>query len=421
MYKNRPYSLDFSDRTPDSFNNAFGQLPDLEYNQHNGSHYLQRNRSERKRLQGLQRTLTNASSNATPRSPRTFKEKFNVWLINEGPRQIFFGSWIFLHLLVLTFGFLNYSLSDNLEDARATFGITYRAFSFIKFLIWYLIPSLPPAIARSAALVLYVDVAFILLPVCRNFISFLRQTPLNDIIPFDKALNFHKATAWAIVAFTVVHVLAHMVNFYRFSIADPSATTARLQFILFLSLNFTTGPGITGWIMTTCLAVIVLFSRDKVRRAHFERFWYSHHLFIVLFINWQLHGMFCMIKPDRPPFCSFNSVGVFWVSYFFPYCLLFFLVLITTNSGIGLSVELSGSLNVSFAKFVPVTSLTSPKWSSIPRMSWNFRSRKKRLLPGPVNIYSFLVLKFLISNGIPSRWPGYLVDMIVVWCSCSSV
>ena len=193
-----------------------------------------------------------------------------------------------------------------------------------------MIPSRLPAIARTAALILYVDVAFILLPVCRNFISFLRQTPLNDIIPFDKALYFHKATAWAIVAFTVVHILSHMVNFYMFSMADTSATTALQRFLVFLSLNFTTGPGITGWIMTICLGVIVLFSRVKVRNEHFERFWYSHHLFIVLFINWQLHGMFCMIKPDRPPFCSPNTVGVFWVS-FFPFCLLFFLFVLNNE------------------------------------------------------------------------------------------
>jgi hypothetical protein len=23
--------------------------------------------------------------------------------------------------------------------------------------------------------------------------------------------------------------------------------------------------------------------------------------------------MFCMIKPDRPPYCSWNTIGVFWV------------------------------------------------------------------------------------------------------------
>jgi len=169
----------------------------------------------------------------------------------------------------------------------------------------------PTAIARTAALVLHVDVIFILLPVCRNFVSFLRRTPLNDIIPFDKNITFHKATAWSIVVGSAVHILAHMVNFYKLAIIAGNSTGTRVT--AFLLANFTTGPGITGWIMTVALAVMVWLAREKVRRANFERFWYSHHLFIVFFINWQLHGMFCMIKPDRPPFCSSNTIGVFWV------------------------------------------------------------------------------------------------------------
>lgn len=61
--------------------------------------------------------------------------------------------------------------SDNLVTARATFKITYP-------------------IARAAALVLHFDVAFILIPVCRNFISLLRRGPLNGVIPFEKSITF---------------------------------------------------------------------------------------------------------------------------------------------------------------------------------------------------------------------------------------
>jgi len=206
---------------------------------------------------------------------------------------MFFGVWIFLHLLVAALGFVHYQLKDNLNTARATFGVTY-------------------AIARTAAVVLHVDVIFILLPVCRNFVSLLRRTPLNSVVPFDDALTLHKATAWALVAGTIVHIAAHMVNFYRLAMADASATNTGQRVLAFLEINFTTGPGITGWIMTACLFVMVIFAIEKRRRAHFEWFWYSHHLFIVFFVNWQLHGMFCMIKPDRPPYCSYNTIGVFW-------------------------------------------------------------------------------------------------------------
>jgi hypothetical protein len=69
--------------------------------------------------------------------------------------------------------------------------------------------------------------------------------------------------------------------------------------------------------MTAALAVMVWFAVEKRRRqpkGGFEKFWYTHHLFIVFFLCWQLHGMFCMIQPDRGPLCSFNVIGVFWVS-----------------------------------------------------------------------------------------------------------
>jgi len=159
---------------------------------------------------------------------------------------------------------------------------------------------------------LHVDVIFILFPVCRNFISLLRRTPLNSFVPFDKNITFHKATAWSIVVGTVIHVVAHMVNFVKLALADTDAKNGGQKFAAFLEINFTTGPGATGWIMTAALFFIVFFALEKKRRANFERFWYSHHLFIIFFICWQLHGMFCMIKPDRPPFCSWKNIGVFW-------------------------------------------------------------------------------------------------------------
>jgi predicted ferric reductase len=165
-------------------------------------------------------------------------------------------------------------------------------------------------IARAAALVLHVDAALILLPVCRNFISICRRTSLGSVIPFDKNITLHKATGWSIVIWSFVHIAAHMVNFTELAIS--ASPTAGGRFVAFLEANFITGPGVTGWIMTASLGTMAWFAVEKRRRAHFERFWYSHHLFIVFFINWQLHGMFCMIQPDRPPYCSFNSIGVFW-------------------------------------------------------------------------------------------------------------
>ncbi|KAI0718662.1 NADPH oxidase [Fomitopsis betulina] len=288
----RASSLDFSD----------GKMPPL--SQHpdmanpfadNGLEpsHLQRNKSERRRLQPLQRTNTTSTVPATPYRPTGWMERFDVWMINEGGKRLFFVFFILLHVLVILFGAFYYGTSDDLVGDRKTFGVTYP-------------------IARGAALVLHVEVAFILLPICRNFISLLRRTPLNHYIPFDKNITFHKAVGWGICFFSFVHIAAHMVNFTELAFVDPLATTPGERFVVFLIANFTTGPGVTGWIMTAALVVMAWYAREKPRRANFERFWYSHHLFLVFFLNWQLHGMFCMIQPDRAPFCSWNTIGVFW-------------------------------------------------------------------------------------------------------------
>ncbi|KAJ1301338.1 hypothetical protein OPQ81_003738 [Rhizoctonia solani] len=283
---NRPDGLDFADRDPSS--EAHPDVPQSS---------LRRNKTERGRLQGLMRinSTTGIPTIGIRDTPSgvfaAWKAKWDHWMVNDGGRQLFFGVYILLHLLVFGLGFVHYDLKDNSVGARSLFGITFP-------------------IARTAALVLHVDAAFILLPVCRNFISMLRVSPLGDIIPFDKNITFHKATAWSIVLFTIVHILAHMVNFTRLGLTQTKQIGPLL--VLFLQANFATGPGLTGWIMTAALGIMVYFAIEKRRRAHFERFWYSHHLFIVFFINWQLHGMFCMIKPDRPPYCNYNTIGVFW-------------------------------------------------------------------------------------------------------------
>lgn len=259
---------------------------------------LQRNKTERHRLQGLMRTDTVVEKSPTAREKVTgLAARWQAWMVNEGGRRIFFGVFLLLHLLVAIMGTLHYGLKSNLSGARATFGSTF-------------------VIARSAALVLHVDVIFILLPICRNFISMLRRTPLNDVIPFDKNITFHKSVAWSIVFFTAVHVGAHMVNFAILAKVKAANDSPGELIKEFLLVNFTTGPGLTGWIMTAALAAMVWFAMEKRRRrpnGGFEWFYYIHYVgMIIFFVNWQLHGMFCMIKPDTPPYCSYNTIGVFW-------------------------------------------------------------------------------------------------------------
>jgi NADPH oxidase 2 len=170
------------------------------------------------------------------------------------------------------------------------------------------------AIARTTALILHVNIIFILLPVCRNLVSFLRRTALKHFVPFDEAIKLHVLIGWTMVLGVTIHVLAHLVNFGKLAAAIPDLSAGQ-RFSAFLSINFLSGPGATGWVMVILLGIMVAYSSEAKRKTNYEAFWYTHHLFVVFFVIWQLHGMFCMIKPDRPPYCSSNSVGVFWVCH----------------------------------------------------------------------------------------------------------
>lgn len=49
-------------------------------------------------------------------------------------------------------------------------------------------------IAKGAAETLKLNMALILLPVCRNTLTWLRSTRARSFVPFDDNINFHKVT-----------------------------------------------------------------------------------------------------------------------------------------------------------------------------------------------------------------------------------
>ncbi|OKL63600.1 hypothetical protein UA08_02019 [Talaromyces atroroseus] len=247
--------------------------------------YDAESKSERARWPPLTRMLMSGEMSNYEPKPLTTKQKFDRWMINEGWRRFTVALFVLVQIMVYVFAFVNYALKDNLNDARATYTWTYM-------------------VARAAALTLHFDVSLILFPVCRTLISLMRQTPLNGIIQFDKNITFHKLVAWAIVLFTWVHTIAHLNN-----VAQLSAKNGQ-GFVGFLRAGFLTGPTWTGWIMLISLMIMVFTSIEKPRRNNFERFWYSHHLFIVFFIFWSMHGIWCMIPADFAPYCS--GTGVFY-------------------------------------------------------------------------------------------------------------
>jgi hypothetical protein len=239
----------------------------------------------RSRSSQLSRMLASGDMTGPPPRNLNVRESVERWMVNEGSRRVLLVVFALIQTMIFVFGFINYQLKDNLTNARSTFGLTYP-------------------IARAAALNLHFNVAVLLFPVCRTLISLLRQTPLNGIVQFDKNITFHKLVAWAIVFFTWVHTLAHWNNFAQL------AAKSGQGFKGFLLLNFASGPGWSGYVMLFALMAIAVTSMERFKKPKFERFWYTHHLFVVFFVFWSVHGAFCMIKTDSAPFCF--GTGVFW-------------------------------------------------------------------------------------------------------------
>ena len=104
----RSSGLDFSDGAP-----ALDAHPDLTLNM--GNPNLQRNKTERMRMQGLMRipTMRNgAVTNAAVENKQlTLKERWDLWMVNEGGRRMFF----YIFVLLFTIFFLSWE-SDS--DAK---------------------------------------------------------------------------------------------------------------------------------------------------------------------------------------------------------------------------------------------------------------------------------------------------------------
>ena len=64
--------------------------------------------------------------------------------------------------------------------------------------------------SRGAGLVLSFQTTFILLPMCRNILRWVR--PKVKFLPLDESQFFHRRLAYAMLVFTSIHVLAHYVK-----------------------------------------------------------------------------------------------------------------------------------------------------------------------------------------------------------------
>ncbi|XP_015262377.1 PREDICTED: dual oxidase 2-like [Gekko japonicus] len=111
--------------------------------------------------------------------------------------------------------------------------------------------------------------SFILLTMCRNLITFLRETFFNRYIPFDSAVDFHRWIAMGALIFSILHTLGHIVNVYIFSVTPLSVLSCLFSGVFlddgsqippkYYWWFFETVPGMTGVLLLVILAVMYVF------------------------------------------------------------------------------------------------------------------------------------------------------------------
>jgi len=98
---------------------------------------------------------------------------------------------------------------------------------------------------------------------CRNLLTKLKEFSIQQYIPLDAHIQFHKIAAITAAFFSLLHTVGHIVNFYHVSTQPIDNLKCLTSEVLFAS-DFKPGIGfwlfqtITGKSIFSCLPVIVL-------------------------------------------------------------------------------------------------------------------------------------------------------------------
>ncbi|EPY88513.1 dual oxidase 1 [Camelus ferus] len=137
-------------------------------------------------------------------------------------------------------------------------------------------------LSRGTAASISFMFSYILLTMCRNLITFLRETFLNRYVPFDAAVDFHR-----LIASTAIDDGGP-----RNGVKSEFPQKYYWWF-------FQTVPGLTGVMLLLVLAIMYVFASHHFRRCSFRGFWLTHHLYILLYVLLIIHGSFALIQLPR--------------------------------------------------------------------------------------------------------------------------
>ena len=171
------------------------------------------------------------------------------------------------------------------------------------------------AISRGSAASLSFCYCLLLLTVSKNLITKMKELSLHQYIPLDSSLQFHKICAGTALFFSLVHSIAHMVNFYQLG-TQPAHHLQCMSKEIFFGPGvtpdisywfFKTMTGLTGISLYCLVVVIFIFTLPLIRKKAYRFFWLTHQLYVFLYMLSLVHGLARITSPPK-----------FWMFLMFP-------------------------------------------------------------------------------------------------------
>lgn len=176
-------------------------------------------------------------------------------------------------------------------------------------------------ITRGGASAMMFAYSSLLVTMCKNTFTFLRDTVLGFYFPFDTIVELHKYIAYWALFFTAMHIVGHAFNFYHISTQTADDLTCLFRNYFhpthelpkFHYWAWQTMTGITGIILTVIMILIYVFAQPFVRKHLYNWFWYTHSLYPIFFIFMVLHGTGRLIQEPYFHYFFLGPVVLFTV------------------------------------------------------------------------------------------------------------
>ncbi|CAL1286456.1 unnamed protein product [Larinioides sclopetarius] len=155
------------------------------------------------------------------------------------------------------------------------------------------------AVTRGSAAALSFCYSLLLLTMCRNLITKLRELPLHQYVPLDSYVQFHKVVALTALFFSMIHTVGHCINFYHVSTQPVDNLRCLTKEVHFDSdfkptisyWLFQTVTGVSGILLYAIVCVMFIFAHPRIRQKAYKYFWSTHSLYVLLYLLCLVHGL----------------------------------------------------------------------------------------------------------------------------------